>query len=68
MVSQILNLAFFSTNEQHWNFSTVLVSSNFYLLQNIFGAPKYHNLGLLCFYEIMSLENFKILPGRNFEN
>ena len=47
-----VNLAFFFTNEQHLNFFTVFVFSNFYILQNIFGVPKHHNLSLLSFYEI----------------
>ena len=33
-----------------------------------FDAPKHHNLGLLFFYEIMSLANFGILSRNKFEN
>ena len=33
-----------------------------------FDTPKHHNLGLLSFYEIMSLANFRIYPRRKFEN
>ena len=55
-------------NEQHWNFSKVLVFSNCHLLKNIFHASKHHNLSLLSFYGIMSLANFEILSSRKFGN
>ena len=33
-----------------------------------FDAPKQQNLGLLSFYEIISLANFEILSSRKFKN
>ena len=58
-----VNLVFFFPNEQYLIFFTLLVFPNFYLSQNIPGAPKHRNLSLLSFYEIMSLPNFETLSS-----
>ena len=54
-----------SSIETFWQrlFSRTFTYYKIYLV-----CSKYHNLGLLGFYEMMSLANFEILSGRNFEN
>ena len=50
------------------NFSDIVRFPKFSPITKQFDTPKHDHLGLISFYEIMSLANFEILSSRKFEN